>query len=51
MLRKKLLLMIVILGSNVPVFAINAKNSVPAVPVVTLKPTAAQEEAGKYISQ
>ena len=51
MLRKNLLLMIVALGSTSPVFAINAGKSAPAVTVITLRPTAAQEEAGKYISQ
>jgi carboxyl-terminal processing protease len=51
MFRKNLLLMVVALGSTVPVFAVNAGKSVPAVTVVTLRPTAAQEEAGKYISQ
>jgi carboxyl-terminal processing protease len=51
MLRKNLLLMIVALGSTVPVFAINRGTSTPAVTVVTLRPTATQEEAGKYISQ
>ena len=51
MLRKNLLLMIVALGSTVPVFTINAGTSDPAITVVTLRPTAAQDEAGKYISQ
>jgi carboxyl-terminal processing protease len=51
MFRKNLLLMIVALGSTVPVFSINAGNLAPAVTVVTLRPTAAQEEAGKYICQ
>ena len=51
MLRKNLLLMIAALGSTVPVFAINAGTSSPAVPVVTLRPTATEEEASKYLSQ
>ncbi len=50
MSRKSLLLITVFLGSAVPVFAVNAAKSVPAV-TVTLRPTAAEEEAGKYISQ
>ncbi|NTV06493.1 MAG: carboxy terminal-processing peptidase [Chlorobiaceae bacterium] len=51
MFRKSLLLMIVVMGSTVPVFAVNAGASLPAVPVVTLKPTGAQGEAVRYISQ
>ena len=51
MLRKNLLLMIAALGSTVPVFAIYAGTSSPAVQVVTLRPTAAEEEASKYLSQ
>ncbi len=43
--------MIVVMGSTVPVFAVNAGASLPAVPVVTLKPTGAQGEAVRYISQ
>ena len=51
MLRKNLLLMIAALGSTVPVFAIYAGTSSPAVQVVTLRPTGAEEEASKYLSQ
>jgi carboxyl-terminal processing protease len=51
MLIKNLLLMIAALGSTVPVFAINVKTASPTVPVVTLRPTATEEEAGKYLSQ
>jgi len=41
----------VALGSTVPVFTLHAGNAVPAVTVVTLRPTAAQEEASKYLGQ
>ncbi len=51
MLRKNLLLMIVALGSNVPVFAANVGTNSRTVPVVTLRPTTAEEEASKYLSQ
>ena len=51
MLRKNLLLIIVALGSTVSVFAVNVGHSAPDVTVVTLRPTAAEEEACKYISQ
>jgi carboxyl-terminal processing protease len=51
MLRKNLLLMIVALGSNVPVFAVNVGTYSRAEQVVTLRPTAAEEEASKYLSQ
>ena len=51
MLRKNLLLMIAALGSTAPVFAINAVPSSPTVPVITLRPTATEEEASKYLSQ
>jgi carboxyl-terminal processing protease len=51
MLRKNLLLIIVALGSTVSVFAVNVGHSAPAVTVVTLRPTAAEEDACKYISQ
>ncbi len=51
MRRKSLLLIVVALGSAVSVFAKNAEKSAPAVTLVTLHPTAAQEEAGKYITQ
>ena len=51
MRRKSLLLIIVVLGSTMPVFAVNNDKSAPALTVVTLRPTAAQEEVGKYISQ
>ncbi len=51
MVRKNLLLMIVVLGSTVPVSTLHAGGAVSAVTVVTLRPTAAQEEASKYISQ
>ncbi len=51
MVRKNLLLMIMALGSTVPLSSIHAGNTAPAVTVVTLKPTTAEEEASKYISQ
>ena len=43
--------MIMALGSTVPLSTIHAGDTSPAVPVVTLRPTAAEEEASKYISQ
>ncbi len=51
MVRKNLLLIIVALGSTVPISTLCAGNVAPAVTVVTLSPTAAQEEASKYLSQ
>ncbi|MEI6757699.1 MAG: tail-specific protease [Chlorobium sp.] len=51
MLRKSLFVVIITLGSVSPLFAGNSGTVAPAVTVVTLKPTAAEEEAGKYISQ
>ena len=51
MVRKNLLLMIMALGSTVPLSSIHAGNTAPAVTVVTLKPTTAEEEASKYINQ
>ena len=51
MFRKSLLLTIVLLGSTEQVFAFNAVKSALAEPVITLKPTSAEEEAGKYITQ
>jgi len=51
MVRKNLLLMIVALGSTVPISTLHAENIAPAVTVVTLSPTATQEEASKYLSQ
>jgi len=49
MCRKSLLLIVVLLGSTVSVYAKNVEIS--SQPVVVLVPTSAQEEAGKYISQ
>ena len=51
MFRKSLLLTIVLLGSTEQVFAFNTVKSALAEPVITLKPTSAEEEAGKYITQ
>ncbi|MCX6180166.1 MAG: carboxy terminal-processing peptidase [Chlorobiales bacterium] len=53
MFRKSLLLTIVLLGSAEPVFAFNFNTgkSALAETVITLKPTAAEDEAGKYITQ
>ena len=51
MCRKSLLLIVVLLGSTVSVYAKNAEKSSQTLAVVTLVPTSAQEEAGKYISQ
>ncbi len=51
MCRKSLLLIVVLLGSTVSVYAKNAEISSHPVAVVPLVPTSAQEEAGKYISQ
>ncbi len=51
MCRKSLLLIVVLMGSAVSVFAKNTAQSSQSVAVVTLVPTAAQEEAAKYISQ
>ena len=41
----------VALGSTVPLSTTHAGTATPALAVVTLRPTAAQEEAGKYICQ
>ena len=49
MLRKSLFVIIVALGSSSPLIAENSITAAPA--VVTLRPTPAEEEAGKYISQ
>ncbi|MBV5304310.1 MAG: carboxy terminal-processing peptidase [Chlorobium sp.] len=51
MCRKSLLLIVVLLGSTVSVYAKNAEKFSQTLAVVTLVPTSAQEEAGKYISQ
>ncbi len=51
MCRKSLLLIVVLMGSAVSVFAKNTAKSSQPVVVVMLVPTAAQEEAAKYISQ
>ena len=51
MCRKSLLLIVVLLGSTVSVYAKNAEKSSQTLAVVTLVPTSAQEDAGKYISQ
>ncbi|MEI8101940.1 MAG: carboxy terminal-processing peptidase [Chlorobium sp.] len=51
MCRKSLLLIVVLMGGAVSVFAKNTAQSSQSVAVVTLVPTAAQEEAAKYISQ
>ncbi len=51
MYRKSLLLIIIVLGSNVPLCANNFVKSAPSVTVVTFRPTAANEEAGKYITK
>ncbi|ABL65335.1 carboxy terminal-processing peptidase [Chlorobium phaeobacteroides] len=51
MLRKILLLIIVSLGSSVPVFAKNAVKPGISVSATPLKPTETQEVAGVYISQ
>ncbi|TLU84873.1 MAG: tail-specific protease [Chlorobium sp.] len=51
MYRKSLLLIIIVLGSNVPLCANNIVKSAPSLTVVTFRPTAANEEAGKYITK
>ena len=51
MFRKSLLLTIVLLGSTESVLATPALKSVTAEAVITLKPTASEDEAGKYITQ
>ena len=51
MFRKSLLLTIVLLGSTEPLFASNAVKSATAEAVITFKPTDAEEEAGKSITQ
>ena len=51
MFRKSLLLTIVLLGSTEFVFASSALKSASADTVIMFKPTEAEEEAGKYITQ
>jgi len=51
MFRKSLLLTTILLGSTESVFASNTVQSASAETVVILKPTEAEEEAGKYITQ
>ena len=51
MYRKSLLLIIIVMGSNVPLCANNIVKSAPSLTVVTFRPTAANEEAGKYITK
>ncbi len=51
MFRKSLLLTIVFLGSTECVCAANAVKAAPAEAVIIFKPTEAEEEAGKYITQ
>ena len=51
MFRKSLLLTIVLLGSTEPLFASNVVKSATAEAVITFKPTDAEEEAGKSITQ
>ncbi len=49
--RKSLLLLIVVLGSSMPLFATNAEKPAPPLTVVTLRPSANEEDAGKFITQ
>ena len=51
MSRKSLLLVIILLGSTESVSASIAGKPVAADPVMILKPTEEEEEAGKYITQ
>ena len=51
MLKRTLYLFIFVLGFVVPVFARNAVTPAPVPATITLKPTAAEDEACKYISQ
>ena len=51
MFRKSLLLTVVLLGSTESVYAANAVKTVRPEPVVIFKPSEAEEEAGKYITQ
>ncbi len=51
MFRKSLLLTVVLLGSTESLFAANAVTSAHPEPVIIFKPSAAEEEAGKYITQ
>jgi len=51
MFRKSLLLTFVLLGSTESVFAASSLKSATADTVIMFKPTEAEEEAGKYITQ
>ena len=51
MLRKGLLLIIAAMGSASPLYATTSGKPAPAASVIILKPTAAQEEAGKFITR
>jgi carboxyl-terminal processing protease len=51
MFRKSLFLIIVVWGLVAPVYAATARKAAPARTVTALQPTAAEEEAGVYITQ
>ena len=51
MLKKRLLLISVVFGFLIALFTGNSGIALPAKPPISLKPTAAQDEACKYISQ